>query len=63
VHEVEIDIINTERLERSVNPFCDSCVPGVIELGGDPYFFPRNTGILDSSTNLCFVAIGKLSFD
>jgi len=35
-HEIKIDIVNTEVLERSVDSFLDALVPRVVELGGNP---------------------------
>ena len=36
VHEVEIDVIRLQVLQRRCDALFDALVPGVIEFGGDP---------------------------
>ena len=60
VHEVQINVICSERLEGRVNSLLDSLVPWVIELGGQPDLLTGDAGVLDSQSDLGFVAIGQL---
>lgn len=57
--QIEVDIVKTKALERGVNALLDTVVPGVVQLGGHPDLFTRDTRLLDTLANLCFVAIGK----
>lgn len=43
VHQVQINIVHVQILERTVDALCDALVPWVVELGGDPDLLPRHT--------------------
>lgn len=57
MHQVQVDIVNSQTLERAVDAFSNPVVPGVVELGGDPDLTARNTRFLDAFTNLGFIAV------
>lgn len=42
MHQVEVDIIGTEGLQRGVDSLRNDVVPGVIQLGGEPDLLTRN---------------------
>jgi hypothetical protein len=60
MHEVQVNIVHSERFQRRVNSLLDSLVPWVVELGSKPDFFAGNARVLDSSTDLCLIAVRKL---
>jgi hypothetical protein len=57
VHEVQINVVCLEVLERAGDSLFDALVPGVVQLGGDPNLFTGNTGVDDPLANLGLVAI------
>ena len=59
VDKVEIDIVEAKVLQRGVNALSDTVVPGVVKLGGNPDLLGRDTRVLDTLSNLGFVAVGK----
>lgn len=63
VHQVEVDIVGSQSLERGVNALLDTVVPGVVELGGDPDLAAGNTRVSDTLANLRLVAVGKGAAD
>lgn len=63
MHKVEVDIVNTERLQRRGDSLRNALVPGVVELGGDEDLFTGDTGGADSSSDFGFVSIGKGGVD
>ena len=63
MHQVEIDVVSLEVLERRGNALFDALVPWVVKLGGNPDLLTGNTGVLDTETDLSLVAVGKGSVD
>jgi hypothetical protein len=61
VHQVQIDVVGLEILERRGNALLDALVPGVVKLGGDPDLFTGDARVLDTETDLVLVAVGKSS--
>jgi len=61
VHQVQIHVINTKRLERGVNTLIDALVPRVVEFGGEENLFAGDTRCFDTLANFGLVAIGKSS--
>lgn len=59
VHQVQVDVVGLEILERRVDALFDAFVPWVVELGGDPDLLAGDTGVLDTLTDLSLVAVGK----
>lgn len=59
VHQVQIDIVNTQILERGLNALLNLVVPGVIELGGKPDLFAGHARVANTSTNFGFVVVGQ----
>ena len=59
VHEVEVDVVNAEVLERRGDALFHTLVPGVVKLGGNPDLFTRDTRVLDTETDLSLVAVGE----
>lgn len=59
VHEVQVDIVDAERLERRLDALLDALVPWVVELRGDPDLLTRDTGGLDALTDFRLVAVGE----
>lgn len=57
MHQVKVDIFQTEVLKRRVNALGDTVVPGVVELGGNPDLLTRNTRVTDTLTNLGLVSV------
>lgn len=57
MHEVEVDIINTQRGQRGVDAVLDTVVPCVVQLGGDPNLFTRDARVFDSVSDFLFVRI------
>jgi len=62
-HQVKVDVVNTEGLERRVDTLFDALVPRVVELGGDPDLLTWDTRVLDTLTDLVLVAVSKSSVD
>lgn len=56
-HQVQVDIVKAERLQRRLNALFDPLVPGVVELGGNPNLFTGNTRVLDSLADLMLVSV------
>lgn len=59
MHQVQVDIVETESLQRVVNGLLNAVVPRIVELGRHPNFFPGYAGIFDASADLRLIAIGK----
>lgn len=57
VHQVQIDIIGPQVLQRSVNAFLNALVPGVVQFGGKPDLASGNTRVLDALSDFRLVAI------
>lgn len=62
-HEIQINVVNAERLQRAVDALLDTLVPRVVELGCDPDLLARDARVLDTLTNLLLVAVGKSRID
>jgi hypothetical protein len=61
VHEVKVDVVGLEVLERRGDTLFDALVPGVVKLGSDPDLLTGDTRVLDTETNLSLVAVGESS--
>jgi hypothetical protein len=59
VHQVQIDVIRLQILQRGRDAILDTLVPRVIELGSDPNLFARHTRVDNSLANLRFVTVSK----
>lgn len=59
MHQIKINIVGVERLQRGSDALFDTLVPWVVQFGGDPDLTARDTGIFDSLSDLCFVAVSK----
>jgi hypothetical protein len=62
-HEVKVNVVNAEGLQRAGDTLLDALVPWVVELGGDPDLLAGNARVLDTLTNLLLVAVGKSRVD
>jgi hypothetical protein len=56
-HQVEVDIVDTERLQRRLDALFDPLVPRVIELGRDPDLLAGHARVLDSLPDLVLVSV------
>lgn len=63
VHQVEVNVVDAEILERRGDTLFNALVPWVVELGGDPDLLTGNTRVLDTLTNLGLVAVSESSVD
>jgi hypothetical protein len=79
VHQVQVNIAGTQRLQGRVNSFCNTLVymwsvtewhvswgkltPRVVKLGGEPDFTPWDARVLDPTAYFRFVAVGKSGVD
>lgn len=63
MHQVEVDIVYTQGLERGVDSLLDAAMPGVVELGGDPDLLARNPRVPNTLAYLRLVAICKSTVD
>lgn len=63
MHEVKVDVVGPEILERRGDTLFDALVPGVVKLGGNPDLLTGDTGVLDTESDLSLVAVGKSSVD
>ena len=63
MHEVKVDVVGLEVLERGGDALFDALVPWVVKLGGDPDLLTGDTRVLDTETNLSLVAVGESSVD
>lgn len=63
MHQIQINVVDAQALQRRVNAFLDLVVPGVVELGGDPDLLAGHARVADAITNLSLVAVGKGSVD
>lgn len=61
MHQVKINVIGAEVLERGFNSLRHNVVPGVVQLGGEPDLIAGHAGILDTGTDLGLVAISQSS--
>ena len=59
LHEVKVNVVGLEVLERRGDALFDALVPGVVKLGGDPDLLTRDTRVLDAETDLSLVAVGE----
>lgn len=59
MHEIQVDVIGVERLQRGSDSLLDALVPWVVQFGGQPDLTSRHTGIFDSLANLCLIAVGE----
>ena len=57
MHEVEVNVVELQILERRSNAILDTLVPWVVKFRGDPDLTSRNPRIFDSLSNFCFVAV------
>lgn len=57
MHQIKVDVVQTEILKRRINALGDTVVPSVVELGGNPDLLTRNTRVTDTLTNLGLVAV------
>lgn len=57
MHQIQVDIIGIQVLERGLESLLDSLVPWVVELGCDPDLTARDARVLDPLAHFCFVAI------
>lgn len=62
-HEVQVNVVKVKALQRAVDALLDALVPWVVQLGGDPYLLTRDTGVLDTLTDLLLITIGKSSIN
>lgn len=63
VHQVQIDIVNTQILKRGLNALLNLVVPGVIKLSSKPDLVAGHARITNTSTDFGFVAVGQGSVD
>jgi hypothetical protein len=47
-HEVQVNVVYTERFERACDTLLDALVPWVVELGCDPDLFARDARVFDT---------------
>ena len=59
VHQIQINIVQSEALQRAVNALWDALMPWIVQLSGDPDFLPRDARGLDALADLLLVAIRK----
>lgn len=59
MHQIKVDIVQSEVLERSVNALRNAVVPGVVQLGGDPDLIPRDAGVSDPVADLGLIPVRK----
>ena len=57
MHQVQINIVHVKGLEGGVDTVFDAVVPGVVQLGRDPYLIPRDARIFDALADLVLIAI------
>lgn len=61
MNQIQVDIIEAERFQGSVNAFLNTFVPWIIELGGDPDLFSGNARVFDALADFVLVPICKSS--
>jgi hypothetical protein len=61
MHQIQVNIVHIQRLQRRVDAILDAVVPGIVELGCDPDLAAGDSGVFDALPNLMFVTIGKSS--
>lgn len=59
MHQIKINVVQFEALQRAVNALCDALMPWIVQLGGDPNLLPRDARGLDALADLLLVAIRK----
>jgi len=59
MHQIQVNIVHIQRLQRRVDAILDAVVPGIVELGCDPDLAAGDSGVFDALSNLMFVTIGK----
>lgn len=60
VHEVEINVVNTERLQGRVNSLLNALVPWVVELSCEPDLLAGNARVLDATSDFGLIAVREL---
>jgi hypothetical protein len=58
-HQIQVNIVYTERLQRTVDALLDALMPWVIKFGSDPDLLAGNARVLDTLTNLLLVTVGE----
>ena len=61
MHQVQVDVVNTEILERRGDALFDALVPWVVELGCDPDLLTGDTRVLDTLADLGLIAVCESS--
>jgi hypothetical protein len=59
MHQIQVDIVDTKRFQRAVNPLLHALVPRVVELGRQPDLLAGDAAVLDAAPDLSLVAVGQ----
>jgi len=57
VHKVQVDVIQTQRFEGSVDSLLDTFVPWVVKLGSDPDLTTWDARVFDALSDFMFVLV------
>lgn len=63
VHEVQIDVISAESGKALAQGASNVLVVDIVEFGGEPNLLARHARGLNTSPDLCFVAVGSRRID
>ena len=59
MHQIEVDVVSLQRLQRRRNAFLNDMVPGVVEFCRNPDLISWDTRVLDTLADLMLVTIRK----
>lgn len=63
MHQIQVDVVQSEVLEGGIEPFGHALVPGIVKLGSNPDLFARYTRGTNAFSHLRFVAISQSRVD
>lgn len=63
MHQVQVDVVDTEILEGRGNTVLYTVMPGVVQLGGDPNLVARHSRVPDACADFRLVAVGQSRVD
>ena len=63
MHQIQIDIVRTELLQRLIKRFGSSLVIWIVQFGCQPEVFASYSRSFDPSSDFGFIAVGRLYSD
>ena len=57
MHQVQVNVVRVQRLQRRGDTLLDHVVPRIVELRGNPDLISGNTAVLDPLPNFVLIAV------